>query len=221
MNADSRYKPFVREIEAASGRFRASDVFVDACHLMAADLWRRLCFGEARRKAEADYNATREKFNAEEFDHLANAGAVLIEALEADRHEFLGQCMNLFEATNKWNGQVLTPSSLAQLMGRITAPTEEEHGELIRLHDPCCGAGVLLIDGAEEYRKSGHSQADICIVASDIDYRACDMTYIQLSLLGYAACVQQVDALTLKAYGEARYTIGWFLHGFPMRRIAA
>lgn len=221
MNPDNRYKPFVREIEAASGRFRASDVFVDACHLMAAEMWSRLCFGDNRRKAIADFNTTREKYNAEEYAHMCVAFNALVDALEADRHEFLGQCMNLFEATNKWNGQVLTPSSLAQLMGRITAPTEDERGELIRLHDPCCGAGVLLIDGAEEYRKSGHPQSNICIVASDIDYRACDMTYIQLSLLGYAACVQQVDALTLKAYGEARYTIGWFLHGFPMRRIAA
>lgn len=221
MNADSRYKPFVREIEAASGRYRASDVFVDACHMAAAEMWSRLCFGDNRRKAIADFNTTREKYNAEEYAHMCLAFNALVDALEADRHEFLGQCMNLFEATNKWNGQVLTPSSLAQLMGRITAPTDEEHGELIRLHDPCCGAGVLLIDGAEEYRKLGHPQSNIFILAGDIDYRACDMTYIQLSLLGYAGCVQQMDALTLQAYGEARYTIGWFLHGFPMRGVAA
>ena len=84
-----------------------------------------------------------------------------------------------------------------------------------------CGAGVLMIQGAEALLRKGWKQRDICVVATDIDYRACDMCYVQLSLLGYAAVVQQVNALTLKAYDVPKYTPGWFLHGFPMRGIRA
>ena len=219
MNPADRYKPFVKAIEAASGRYRASDVFVDACHMMALSIWSPLCLGEARRKAEADYRATAEKFDKREFQHICDAFACLVEALADKREEFLGHCMNLFEATNKWSGQVLTPVHLAHMIGRVVAP--EPRDEVVRLHDPCCGARVLLIEGAEVFAEKGWRQRNICVVAGDIDYRACDMTYVQLSLLGYAGVVQQADALTLKAFGEARYTPGWYLHGFPMRGIAA
>ena len=102
MNPADRYKPFVKAIEAASGRYRASDVFVDACHMMALSIWSPLCFGEARRKAEADYRATAEKFDKREFQHICDAFACLVEALADKREEFLGHCMNIFEATNKW-----------------------------------------------------------------------------------------------------------------------
>jgi hypothetical protein len=47
------------------------------------------------------------------------------------------------------------------------------------------------------------------------------MTYVQLSLLGYAGVVYHMDALTLKMFGEPRYTPGWYLHAFPMRGVAA
>lgn len=214
-----RYKPFVGEIEAAAGRHRASDVFIDACHMMALSIWSALCFGKAKRKAEDDYAATASKYNAGEMAHICAAYAALVVALEAKREEFLGHCMNLFEATNKWGGQVLTPISLSHMLGRVTAP--EPEGKVVTLHDPCCGAGVLVIEGAEAFMERGHEQRNICVVAGDIDYRACDMTYVQLSLLGYAGVVQQADALTVEAYGEARYTPGWYLHCFPMRGICA
>ena len=210
-----RYAPFIKEIEAASGRYRSGDVFIDACHCMALSIWSALTFGKSKAKAEADYKATRDKYSDKEWKHVETAFAHLVCALEYKREEFLGNCMNLFEVTNRWNGQVLTPISLAQLMGRITAP--EPKDEIITLHDPCCGAGVLLIEGAEALLEKGWMQRNICVVAGDIDHRACDMTYIQLSLLGYAGAVQHIDALSLETFGDIMYTPGWFLHCFPMR----
>lgn len=217
---EERYAPFVREIEAAAGRYRAADVFVDACHMMALSVWAQLCFGEARRRAEEDYAATRAKYGEGEFAHLCEAFAALVAALEERREEFLGHVMErCFGVTNKGNGQFLTPVNLSHMMGRIVAPEPRE--EVVRLCDPCCGAGVLVIEGAEAFVERGWAQRNVCVVAIDIDGRACDMCYVQLSLLGYAGVVQQLDALSMKAYGDARYTPGWFLHGFPMRGVAA
>ena len=216
---DSRYAPFVKEIEAASGRYRSADVFVDACHCMALSIWSAFCFGKTKMKVEADYKATHDKYNDKEWPHIVNAFVHLISALEDKREEFLGHCMNLFDATNKWNGQVLTPICVSRMMGEMTAP--EPRDEVITLHDPCCGAGVLMIEGAETFLEKGWQQRNLCIIAGDIDYRACDMTYIQLSLLGYAGAVQQIDAITLESFGEARFTPGWYMHGFPMRGIKA
>ena len=210
-------KSFVKTIEAASGKYRAADVFVDACHAMACAIWSP--FAPDVAKAEADYKATRAKYDDKEWAHIINSFTILIDALSEKREEFLGHCMNLFEATNKWNGQVLTPISIAHMMGRVTV--EEPRDEVVKLHDPCCGAGVLLVQGAEAFLEKGWEQRNLCVVAGDIDGRACDMCYIQLSLLGYAGVVYHMDALTFKMFGEPRYTPGWYLHAFPMRGVAA
>ena len=216
---NDRYKPFIHEIEAASSRRRSSEVLADAVHCMAQAIWSALCFGESRAKAQKDYADTQAHFDEAEWRHVLNAFGILCDALTEKREEFLGHVMEHLGATNQHNGQFLTPVHVSSLMGDILA--EEPRDEVIRLHDPCCGAGVLMIQGAEAYLQKGWAQRNLCIVATDIDYRACDFTYVQLSLLGYAAVVQQVDALALKPFDVARYTPGWFIHCFPMRGIRA
>ena len=63
--------------------------------------------------------------------------------------------------------------------------------------------------------------ADGVLIAGDIDGRACDISYVQLALLGYAAVVQHMAALAQRGISPDRYTPGYYLHGMPMRRIAA
>ena len=43
------------------------------------------------------------------------------------------------------------------------------------------------------------------------------MSYVELSLLGYAAVVRHEYALTRQVLSRPRFTPGYFLHGFPMR----
>ena len=168
---------------------------------------------------EKEYAETRARFDEAEWKHVVKAFCHLCDALTVKREEFLGHVMEELGATNQHNGQFLTPVHVSSLMGDIVS--EEPRDEVIRLHDPCCGAGVLMIQGAEALLRKGWKQRNICVVATDIDHRACDFCYLQLSLLGYAAVVQQVDALALKPFDVARYTPGWYLHGFPMRGIRA
>ena len=214
---NARQKEFIKAIEAASVRYRASDVFIDVCHCMACAIWRP--FALDGDKVEKDFAATRERYSDEEFAHFVTAFAILQTALQERRQEFLGECMTNLEATNKANGQFLTPTNISSMIGSILLANPQD--EVIKLYDPCCGAGVLLIEGAEAALRSGHKQHNLCIVAGDIDGRACDICYVQLALLGYAGVVRHMDALTQEQFGVARYTPGWFLHGFPMRRISA
>lgn len=176
-------------------------------------LWRN------QAQVEADYEATRSKYDDAEWRHMATAFCLLIDALEGKREEFLGHCMTVLGATNRHNGQFLTPVSVSHMMGAMLAG--EPRDEIVTLHDPCCGAGVLMIEGAEAMLEAGWKQCNIRVEAGDIDGRACDMCYVQLSLLGYAGIVRHMDTLTMKEYSEPRYTPGWFMHGFPMRGVAA
>lgn len=218
---NARHKEFIKLIEGATRSRYVVDVFRDAVHMMAQALWVPCIINKKERdEVEADWQATRDCYTDEEYANIQKAFAVVIDALEEDRTEFLGRVLEEIGAANTKNGQFLTPESVARMMAKVNAP-EIQHtpGEIITLYDPACGASVLLIEQAERLRESGVPQSDIFIEAGDIDRRACDMSYIELSLLGYAAKVEHMDALSRTVYSPPRYTIGYFMHGLPMRGV--
>ena len=130
--------------------------------------------------------------------------------------------MEALGAANTHNGQFLTPVCVSRMMAGVGCQgIEYTPGKIISLSDPSCGSSVLLIEGAEKLLADGVSQADILVQAGDIDGRACDISYVQLSLLGYAAVVQHMDALAQRRISPDRFTPGYYLHCMPMRRIAA
>ncbi len=213
---EDRYKPFANEIVAAAGPRRGGDTFADACRMMALSIWSSVCMDRA--PVEKEWQGLRDKYTDEEYSHICKAFGILIEALEKKREEFLGHVLErIFEATNKHNGQFLTPLSVSKMMGDILVG--EPRDEIVTFNDPCCGAGVLVIQGAEAHLKKGWRQMNIFVDAGDVDGRACDMCYVQLSLLGFAGVVRHQDAISREYYGTTpiRYTPGYFMHGFPMR----
>lgn len=215
-----RYKPFVKEIEAAAGSRRKGDALFDAVRMMALSIQAAVSLDPT--EVEKEWKRLRESFTDEEYGHIVAAFGLLADALEEDRTEFLGHVMeSVFNATNTHNGQFLTPTHLSSLMGKCLAADPD--GGVVRLNDPCCGCGVLVIQGAEVFLKKGWRQADILIDVGDVDIHALDMAYVQLSLLGYAAVVRHQNALS-REYLDARpirYTPGWYMHSFPLRGIAA
>ena len=220
---NARHKEFIKLIEGVARSRSMVDVFGDAVHLMAQSLWKPCIFNKAEAdEVEADWQRTRDRYTDEEYQNICKAFAVVVEALEHERKEFLGIVLEHIGASNTRNGQFLTPDCVARMMAKSLTPNvAETHkpGEIIPLNDPACGASVLLIEGAEQLRESGVPQSDIFVIAGDIDRRACDMSYIELSLLGYAAKVEHMDALTMTEYSKPRYTIGYFAHAFPMRGV--
>ena len=142
-------------------------------------------------------------------------------ALERDREDFLGHALEHLGAANTKNGQFLTPVCLSRVAARVGCakkPEDYEPGNIVKINDPSCGSSVLLIEGCEALHEAGVRGDDILVIAGDIDSRACDISYVQLSLLGYAAIVQHMDALAQKRYSPDRFTPGYFLHCMPMRR---
>lgn len=221
MKLPDSHKAFIRHLEAATryGSRSLIDVFTDSVHLMAQTLWRPLA-GADGEAVEKDWRRTRQKYDDEAYGHITAAFSELLTALEVRREEFLGIILEHIGAANTHNGQFLTPQCVATLMARVTGePIAKNHkpGEVITLNDPACGASVLLIEQAEQLRNDGVPQRDILIYAGDIDQRACDISFIELSLLGYAARIDHRDGLALKEYSKPRYTVGYFLHGMPLR----
>lgn len=142
---------------------------------------------------------------------------ILMEALTIERGDFLGCVMEDIAATNPGTGQFFTPKHLSRLMARVvTGDIQRDEEGLVTVHEPTCGAGVLLLECCAELMERGVAQRDIWVDAGDIDMGAFCCTYLQLSLLGYPGVVRLGDALTLQ-YRETAYTLAGFLHGTVWR----
>ena len=217
MNDDLK-KDFIKEVHAAARSRYTVDVFADMVRAMAIaiEVTTRLGSVDA---LEAEYAQIKARYEADEFEHFYRAFAIVMKALEHAREDFLGHALEELGAANTRNGQFLTPVCVSRFMARVMCPSVEyTPGKIISLSDPSCGSSVLLIEGAEALIGNGVRQGDLFLVAGDIDHRACDISYVQLSLLGYAACVQHMDALAVKRYAPDRYTPGYYLHGVNFRR---
>ena len=210
-------KEFVRELERMAARRDVVTVFGDAVGMMAAALSK--VTSPDWDAAEREYRAIADRYTEDELAHVWVMFANVLAALELRRESFLGPILEEIGAAATHNGQFLTPAPLANLMARVNmADVEPVPGKVITLNDPACGAGVTLIAQAEMLMTEKHvPQRDIFIIGGDIDKRACDMTFIELSLLGYAARVDHEDALSHKTLSPSRYTFGYYLHGGAAR----
>lgn len=213
---------FIKEVhEAARARY-AVEVFADMVRTMALALESPLTLGERRKAIEEEYAQIKGRYTEDEFVHFPIALAMVQMALERHREDFLGHALENLGAANTRNGQFLTPVCVSRMMAAVNCRgLDYTPGKIISISDPSCGSSVLLIEGAEAMLADGVNQADILVLAGDIDHRACDISYVQLSLLGYAAVVQHMDALSQRRISPDRFTPGYYLHCMPMRRGAA
>ena len=212
-------KEFIKELEQMAQRRNIVEVFGDAVGMMAAAL--ETATATDLDEIEKRYMSYANRYTKDELAHLANMMVIVTNALEHRRKSFLGPVLEDVGAANTRNGQFLTPASVANVMASVSLG-EYVHtpGRVVKISDPACGAGVTLIAQGEVLQHEHHvPQGDIYIIGGDIDRRACDMTYIDLTLLGYAARVDHMDALTNKQLSPSRYTLGYFLHSMPMRGV--
>ena len=220
---EAEYKAFLKEIEASCGGFRRlSYAFFSAVRMMALAIERPCVIGEASiSRIEDEWKRLRSGYTDEQYSHVVASFALLTEALERKREEFLGHIMeSCLAATNQGNGQFLTPVSVSGMMARTLSAPPPDDEYIISVNDCCCGAGVLLIEAAEALHAAGWQQRNIYIDAGDVDGHALDMCYVQLSLLGYSAVTHHQNALTREVMSPTRYTIGYFLHGTEWRLAA-
>lgn len=216
------YKAFQTLLPKVSNSHSPSDIFRDVCRIFSLSLRGAVTVVQTEKdEIEKQYMSYVEKYGKEGMEKVSILFAYVVQALELRRSDFLGHVYEALNATVKSFGQFLTPDSIAKMMGHVTfGATEIEQGKIIKLNDPACGAGALLIEAAEAYMSNGGRQGDLLLYGEDLDATACCITYVQFSLLGYAAIVTHQDTLCMKVYEGPWFTPGYFMHGMPMRLIA-
>lgn len=127
----------------------------------------------------------------------------LIETIEENPCEdVLGELYMSLRLGDHRKGQYFTPSSVAELMARITMDKEtierkKSNGERFSISDSCCGAGVMLLAGAKVLKENGvNYQTEALYVGQDIDRIVSLMCFIQLSLNGCNGYVCIANTLT-------------------------
>lgn len=213
---DTKKKEFIKHLYNMAGSRFVVDVFGDVVGMFAASLEKP--FTNHAEECETRYMSLVGSYTKAEAAHLPVLLGILVQALEEKRESFLGPVLEEIGASNTRNGQFLTPASIANVCGRICAGgIDHKLGEVVKVSDPACGCGVLLISQGEEMLKAGIPQRDIFLVGGDIDLRGCDSTFVELTLLGYAARIDHQNAMTMQDISRPRFTPGFYLHGTQWR----
>ena len=138
-------------------------------------------------------------------DAIAQAFAMLVEAMEKTRQDILG---DLFQGGITYGeaGQFLTPEPLCQMMAQMTLDgVETEDGEKKTIADPCCGSGRMLLAAADV-------QPHWDFVGQDIDLRCVRMTAINMALRNLYGHVIWGNSLGTEK--RLVYRTGFNLRGF-------
>lgn len=219
---DEFYKAFLNLLPKVSNSHNPTDIFRDVCRIFSLSIRGTVTISQIEKdEIEKQYQSFVAKYGNDGMGKIAMLLAYVVEALELRRSDFLGHVYEALNATVRGWGQFFTPDSVSVLMAKmITVCQEKKPGEIIRVNDPSCGAGALLIAGVEGLIEKGFRQGDILVYGEDLDETACCIFYVQASLLGYAGIVTRMDSLTRKISEGPWYTPCYFAHGIPMRLLS-
>lgn len=146
---------------------------------------------------------TYDKKYSELFPKMFNE---LVQALEVEATDVLGEIFMELELGSKWKGQFFTPMSICRLTAEMSLVNVKELIEekgFITLSEPTCGGGALIIAAAETIKNLElNYQETMLVTAIDLDIKAVHMCYLQLSLLGIPAIVLHGNTLSMEIYSQ-------------------
>lgn len=155
-------------------------------------------FGAYDEELETAY--MREKNASKNPSEYSRAFGILTTALSKFRGDFLGEFAGYIGGLEKdRKGQCFTPFGLCELLAKIMIPDDFKPQKLpIKIQEPACGGGAIIIATAERLRAIGLSGRDFYFVANDIDDKCAKMAYIQCTLLDIPAVIYTGDTLKME-----------------------
>ena len=203
----SHEQKFIALLDIIKPQKHRFDVYSDWLILASASLysWKK------DKSIEDEYLQITKQYTSSEHEQLSQLLVITIEALEEKIHDFLGEVFTIGELSNERIGQFFTPFHISEFLARVMIGDKNcETGRILRIIDPCCGAGGMLIAGALVLKEHGiNYQKDAFFVGVDIDHRCARMTFIQLSLLAVPALIVCGNILTSEIFWQ-RETICFY-----------
>lgn len=152
------------------------------------------------------------KYDRDSLQVFAEMFAIVQLALNEHKTDFIGQLhQELSVGWQKDKGQFFTPYAVAKVTAQMILNKEsvdrliKKKGYVI-VGEPTVGAGSFLIAAAEVIEELGYDpRKNMYFEGTDIDQLCCDMTYIQMSVLGIPGFVIHGNTLSMEVW-ESRPT---------------
>ncbi len=204
-----RKKDIVKILRSLSGKYSAYEVFSDwiRCGALAISNTCQIFRDQIWQSREEEYINTMKKYAPEEQHRLVEMMGLLVETLEHEIQDALGQIYMDAGMGSRTAGQFFTPWGVSVMCAEMTCPQPGPDG-YYSVYEPSCGAGGMIIALASVMQRKGIDyQRCMKVIAQDLDWKSVYMCYLQLSLLGIRAVVVQGDTLQEP-----------FMHGYPRHR---
>jgi len=219
--ADPYQREFVQMIKAFSYGQHTHTVFADFVELAALSISNsvdRTQF-EVREKRYLEIVGKYEREDVERFPRMLGALTLSFEhRMQVSEQagsravpvfdgmtDVLGETYMMLELGNARSGQFFTPYHVSRLMAMLTTGDGQQHIQqhgFLRMQEPACGAGGMVIATAESLAAAGHNyQQTMHATYVDIDPVCVHMTYLQLSLLHIPALVVHGNTITGEVWG--------------------
>lgn len=195
-----------------AGKYSAYEIFTDwiRCSSLSISNSCQLIHNKIWQSREQAYLDTIKKYESEEAKQFPVMFALLVDALENEMTDVLGQIYMESGMGSKAAGQFFTPYHLSLACAKLLLPDANEDGKYY-LNEPSCGGGGMIIAAASALRDKGVDyQQALEVVAQDLDWKGVYMCHLQLSLLGIKAVCVQGSTLT-EPYVERGYPEEWVL----------
>lgn len=185
---NNKFEPFGEYLEDISRKHGRAKVFDDFLQIIVC------CLSMGR--AEELYFKTIKPYSKEELNLFSQAFAALIMQMDnAPLDDPFGDYFEEFLSDGK-NGQFFTPVHVCDIMTQLTTavkPLEERKNGDVRVYDPTCGSGRLLLTAAKQDREQ-------FFIGVDISYTCCLMTIINLCLNSLNGEVLHMNTLSLNCW---------------------
>ncbi|WP_374352638.1 N-6 DNA methylase [Limnohabitans sp.] len=206
---------FIRQFNALAQHKRRYEVFRDFVTLSAISL-NNVMEPDAERKAalESEYMGIIRAYSHEQAHGFAELLGLVVNMLEHTPQDVLGELYMELDLGNERAGQFFTPNTISQFMARLNGVEPPPGQNFVRVCEPACGAGGMVLAIAQALIENGKNPARaMWAQCQDIDRTAALMCFIQLSLWNIPAVVIVGDTLANEVrecfYTPAHYMGAW------------
>ncbi len=188
------------------------DVWRDWITCMALAIANGVEIQRDRRAArEKEYAEVIGRYPAEAKKVFSTCMGMLVDELETDPRDVLGDLYMALELGNDHAGQFFTPFSICTMIAKIQAG-ESGEGSIaavakregfVTVSEPAIGGGAMVIAFALAARSAGvEPTTHMHVTGVDVDRKVLMSAYVQLSLLGIPAILIWGNSLTLEEHEQ-------------------
>ncbi len=209
LNHKEEFIKIIKQLSYSKGSWQVFNDFAECAMIAISQPFYK------NKEMEEKYMRIIKNYSKDEANLLAKLMALTTVALEDEYQDFLGEMFISLELNNKWKGQFFTPYTISKFMAMSLINEDEFKSKfLVKVSDPCVGAGALPIAMVEAmYKSKVNYQQKVYFECIDIDYLAFCMAYVQLSLLGLPAKIIHGNTLSNETF-KVLCTPVYFINNF-------